>query len=128
VKSADTNEDTNLNSFLRAPALFVALLIWVSPLWAEQKDAVPESADQSEALLRKRQQEMLDMHDLMHRIRDAKDKNERARLMDEHRMMLKRSWQEMRDQRKLLMKKRMGDSRRHRDSGTDSSTGEFAPE
>jgi hypothetical protein len=117
-----------LNSFLRAPALFVALLIWVSPLWAEQKDAVPESADQSEALLRKRQQEMLDMHDLMHRIRDAKDKNERARLMDEHRMMLKRSWQEMRDQRKLLMKKRMGDSRRHRDSGTDSSTGEFSPD
>ena len=117
-----------MNSFLRAPALFVALLIWVPPLWAEQKDAVPESADQSEALLRKRQQEMLDMHDLMHRIRDAKDKNERARLMDEHLMMLKRSWQEMRDQRKLLMKKRMGDSRRHRDSGTDSGTGEFAPE
>ena len=58
---------------------------------------LPERAEQ---MLRKRQEEMIEMHDLMHRIRDAKDPKEKARLMDQHLQMLRDSWQEMRAQRR----------------------------
>jgi hypothetical protein len=59
-----------------------------------------EFSDRAEEMLKKRQQDMIAMHDLMHRIRDAKDPQEKARLMEQHLQMLRDNWQEMRAHRR----------------------------
>jgi hypothetical protein len=78
----------------------------------------------ADQMLRQRQKEMLEMHELMHRIRDAKDPKEKARLMDEHLQMLRDSWEEMKAQRRQRPRSRPMMPRRDKganDAGQDDT-------
>lgn len=59
-------------------------------------DASTNLPPRVEEALKKRQQDMLAMHELMHRIRDAKDPQEKARLMEQHLQLLRDDWQRLR--------------------------------
>lgn len=81
-------------------------------------------SDRAEEMLRKRQQDMIAMHDLMHRIRDAKDPQEKARLMEQHLQMLRDNWQEMRAHRRPRAALRRGGKSPDGSDNDDSPVGD----
>jgi hypothetical protein len=92
-----------------------------------REDAASGRADQ---MLKKRQQDMLELHGLMHRIRDAKDPKEKSRLMDQHLQMLRDSWQEMKSQRRQKFRpptRRGGQEPREFGPGGDADVGGDPP-
>jgi len=95
----------------------VALIVLATasmPVSAERPPAAGKSAglparsgpedsarsERAEEMLKQRQRDMLELHDLMHRIRDAKDPQEKSRLTEQHLQMLRDNWEEMRAHRR----------------------------
>jgi hypothetical protein len=82
--------------------------------------AEADISDRAEEMLKKRQQDMIAMHDLMHRIREAKDPQEKSRLMEQHLQMLRDNWEEMRAHRRPRAALRRG-GKSPDESDTDGS-------
>ena len=86
---------------LAAEATFATDKDAVAPPGSGAAASGPDAAvpGRTEEMLKKRQQDMLELHELMHRIRDAKEPQEKSRLMDQHLQLLRDSRQGMRAHR-----------------------------
>lgn len=58
---------------------------------------------QMEAMMRQMQEHQLKVHDMMHRIRDAKDEKERTALKEEHLKLMKEHMDSMRSHKQMRM-------------------------
>lgn len=76
---------------------------------AEAAGLTGEPVDQ---ILRRRQDQLLKMHELSHRIQDAKDDKERQALKDEQLQLMKEQLHDIREQRMLMKQHDQGHRRK----------------